>query len=111
MKDFFKVAGWALAGVIFLGTVVVAGNFLDLELLKFFGVKRANVETSIYRESQSYVEGTRRELRDLRRQYAQAETEEERSALRYMVLQRADELDWSKLPQDLRDFLFDLEAK
>jgi hypothetical protein len=88
--------------------VVFGGGFLSLYAYQTFAPKMEDARTDVYRNSKTHVEGTIRDLRDLKRQYNAAE-ESQKSGLKTIILHRADELDWDKLPSDLRRFLKDLD--
>lgn len=109
LRGLFGGAG-ALVVVIAL---IVGGTFgagyLGLAVYKTFGTQYESARTDIYRNNKSYVEGTLRDLRDLRVQYLAA-SDDHKDAIRTLILHRAGELDWDRLPSDLRVFLNDLEA-
>lgn len=73
--------------------------------LREYGTQIESATTDIYRQNKSYVEGTIRDLRELRLQY---ETNpEHREAIATLFKHRAAEL--SSLPSDLRIFLKEIE--
>ncbi len=115
MKNFFKGSAALIAGTVILlivaAVVSVGGGLINLEYMKFFGTRVESVKTDIYRENKSYIEGTRRDLREMMLKYVEAETEEHKSALRSLILHRAGELDRDRLPKDLRTFIESLEAR
>lgn len=88
--------------------LIVALSFglweLRLSLMRRYGTEAESVKTDIYRENKAYVEGTVRDLRELRVTYQAAE-DGHKDAIRSLILQRAGELDWDRLPSDLRIFL------
>ena len=86
-----------VGGMLMTGTLAVTWN-------KVFGTAIESSRTDIYRENKSYVEGTIRDLRNLRIQYEAAEPEQ-KAGLRSLIMQRANELDWDRLPSDVRRFL------
>jgi len=106
---FFK----GLGAVVLVLALVVGGVFgvygLSLAVYKTFAPAYMSAETDAYRHNKSYIEGTIRDLRDLRVQYLSC-APEHRDALRGLILHRAGELDWDRLPNDLRSFLNELEA-
>lgn len=96
--------------VIALGIGGIFGvGYVGLSVYKTFGTQYESARTDIYRHNKSYIEGTIRDLRELKREYITA-TDEHQSALRSLILHRAGELDWDRLPSDLRRFLNELEA-
>src|SRR3990167_4646438 len=100
---FLVLVAAMVAGVVGLA---YGANYLDLDILRRFGVARENVRTDIYRENKSYIEGTLRDLRDLHRQY-EAATGEHKDAIRSLIQHRAGELDLDRLPADLKRFFED----
>lgn len=83
---------------------------LRLQVMRMYGTELESVKTDIYRENKSYVEGTIRDLRELEVDYAKAD-DSQREALASLILHRANELDWDRLPSDVRDFLDELKGE
>jgi hypothetical protein len=100
MKTFCGVIG----ALVLLVGLVIGGGYGSLYLFKTFAPQWEDARTDVYRNSKSYVEGTIRDLRRLKREYETAD-ESQRSTLRTIILQRSDELDYDKLPGDIRRFL------
>ena len=100
MKALFSVIGVIVLGI----AVLVGGSYGSLELYKTFAPQWEDARTDVYRNSKSYVEGTIRDLRRLKREYEKAD-ESQQSSLRTIILQRSDELDYDQLPGDIRRFL------
>ena len=108
MKSFFSSIGMiVLVGALAVG-LFYGANELNLYWMRTYGTQIESANTNIYRENKSYVEGTVRDLRNLRADYEQA-TPSQQEALRSLILHRANELDWDHLPSDVRSFLSDLE--
>lgn len=108
MKEFSKEI-FAIFVVIVLFVLFTVGMsfgvpWLSLQVKKTFGTANESVNTDIYRENKSYVEGTVRDLREMRVEYEKA-TNSHKDALRSLILQRANELDWDRLPSDVKRFL------
>jgi hypothetical protein len=97
------VVGVILAIVLGVG-VIVGGSYGSLYLYKTFAPQWEDARTDVYRNSKSYVEGTIRDLRRLKREYEKAD-ESQQSTLRTIIFQRSDELDYDQLPSDLRRFI------
>lgn len=87
--------------------LVFAIPALRLQVLRMYGTELESVRTDIYRENKSYVEGTVRDLRELQVDYAKA-TDSQKESLRGLILHRANELDWDRLPLDIQSFLSEL---
>jgi len=111
MRDAFKIAVAFIFGTAVVIVMAVMLSGANLEMTRFFGTRMESIKTDIYRENKSYIEGTRRDLREMMVEYAKAETEAHRSAIKSLILHRAGELDRDRLPQDLRDFINTLEQR
>lgn len=110
MGDLAKVIG---ACVIAIGVIVGAAfgvPYLRLQVMRAYGTELESVKTDIYRENKSYVEGTVRDLREMQVEYVTA-NDSQREALASLILHRANELDWDRLPNDVRRFLNELKVK
>ena len=110
MKDILKIAAAIIFGAVVLVVVAVIFSGANLEMTRFFGTRMESIRTDIYRENKSYIEGTVRDLRELRIQY-DAAGEGHRDALRSLIFHRAGELSWERLPLDVREFLSNLEQR
>jgi len=111
MKDAIKIAAAAIAGSVLLIVIWVMFAGANLEMTRFFGTKMESIKTDIYRENKSYIEGTRRDIREMMVEYYKAETEAHKSAIGSLILHRAGELDRDRLPADLVTFIESLEAR
>ena len=107
MKDVAKGLGLVLLSGVALVGLAFGLPYLGLQVKKMYGTQFQSVETDIYRENKSYVEGTVRDLREMRVEYEKA-SDGHKDALKSLILQRANELDWDRLPSDVRGFLKDL---
>ena len=110
MKGFFGGVGIVVLVVGGIVGLAFGAPYLRLQVMRMYGTELESVKTDIYRENKAYVEGTVRDLRDLRREYKAANAEH-RDAVKDLILHRAGELDWDRLPGDLRDFLNELEGE
>lgn len=95
-----------LVSVVLAGGIglIYGGNYLRLSLYKTFAPAYEEARTDVYRNTRAYQEGSIRDLRRLKREY-EKEDDAGRAALRTIIRQRADELDYDKLPGDLQRFL------
>ena len=100
MKELFCILGIIMLAV----AIIVGGSYGSLALYRTFAPQWEDARTDVYRNSKSYVEGTIRDLRRLKREYEKAD-ESQQPPLRTIILQRSDELDYDKLPSDLRRFI------
>ena len=99
---------WTVVSIILLVVILFGATTAGIMWYRHFGIMRENATTDIYRENKSYVEGTVRDLRDLHVQYVQA-NESQKETLGHLILHRANELDWDRLPTDVREFLNELK--
>ena len=100
MRTFFG----AIGVILLAGLLIIGLSVGSLQLYKTFAPQWEDARTDVYRNSKSYEEGTIRDLRRLKREYEVAE-ESQKSTLRTIIRQRSDELDYEKLPGDIRRFL------
>ena len=101
--------------VVVIGISLIIGlsfgvPYLRLKVMRMYGTELESVRTDIYRENKSYVEGTVRDLRELQVDYLKA-SDEHKPALASLILHRANELDWDRLPSDVRSFLLELKGE
>ena len=107
MKDAAAVVGILVLVIGLIVGLAFGGPWVTLQVKRLWGTELQSVETDIYRENKSYVEGTIRDLREMQVEYSKAD-DSQREALASLVLHRANELDWERLPGDVRDFLNEL---
>ena len=105
MKEFFV---GLIVVVAFIGACL-AIPAIQLQVMRIYGTELESVKTEIYRENKSYVEGTVRDLRELHVDYVKA-NDSQKESLRSLILHRANELDWERLPVDVREFLKELRG-
>ena len=107
MKSFLGiVAACILVPVLLLG-LTYGGMYLKVNLMKTFLPAIEDVKTEVRRNTRAYVEGSIRDLRRLQREYDK-EDDAGKAALRTIIRQRADELDYDKLPSDVQRFISSL---
>lgn len=103
-----------IGGFVVMVALIIAAAFgfpaLQLQVMRMYGTELESVKTDIYRENKSYVEGTIRDLRELQVDYAKA-TDSQKESLAGLILHRANELDWDRLPGDVRTFLNELKEE
>lgn len=110
MKNFVKNTLLVISVIAMVIALSFGIPMLRLQVLRMFGTELESVKTDIYRENKSYVEGTIRDLREMQVDYIKA-NESQQEALASLILHRANELDWDRLPNDVREFLFELKDK
>jgi uncharacterized membrane-anchored protein YhcB (DUF1043 family) len=113
MKALKWIGGFVLAIALIVGVAFGVPTLrlqVRLQMMRMFGTELESVKTDIYRENKSYVEGTVRDLRELQVDYTKAD-DSQRESLASLILHRANELDWDRLPSDVRQFLNELKEK
>lgn len=110
MKDTLKVVGVFITCVCLLIGFAFGVPAIQLAVMRMYGTEFESVKTDIYRENKSYAEGTIRDLRELQVDYIKA-TDSQKEPLAGLILHRANELDWDRLPADVRTFLNELKAE
>lgn len=108
--ELLKWIGGIVVAAALLVVIAFAVPALRLQVMQVYGTNLESAKTDIYRENKSYIEGTLRDLRELRVDYIRAD-ESHREALASLILHRANELDWERLPIDLRQFLSELRGE
>lgn len=100
-------------GGIFLGLIglvafvgLIAGlNYFGYMQFAFFAPKYEAVRRDVMIESRAYSEATTRQMYNLKLQYQQAKTEDEKATIRAMTLHEAQAFDRARLPVELRIFI------
>lgn len=104
MKEFF------VGLVVFVGVVLMVmflstiGGFYQFAMFSYFAPKVTAVQNQVFHESQQYNDGMASDLGDLMLQYKGAKTQEQKDAIRAVILQRYGRYDKSRLPSDLQEF-------
>jgi hypothetical protein len=86
-----------------MAVFVVVGGILSFYLYSYFAPKYEQVRYDTFKQSQSYNDGMLRDLQDLRLEYIKA-NDEQKAALKAIVLHRFAVYDVDRLPVDLRQF-------
>ena len=110
MKETFALFGAIILIFALVLGVAFGAPYLRLQVLRMYGTELESVKTDIYRENKSYVEGTVRDLRELQVDYQTADASQ-KEAVASLILHRANELDWDRLPSDVRQFLNELRGE
>lgn len=98
--------------VVFLGLSVVGvgalfvGGLIDLGFQKFFKPRQENIQREVFEQTQSYVHGKIQDLAKYHDEYQRADTQEEKEAIRTIILMRFAEFDAEKIQSaPLKNFL------
>ena len=110
-----KTIGFFVTGIFILFLLIgatIGFRWLGLEVDAWLLPKQKEIETNVYRNSKSFVDGTIRELRKLQTEYLTSENEDHKAALKSRILHAADELDpkWLATKPDLQNFVNSLRT-
>jgi len=95
--------------VLLVGLGVIFGvSYFGLFQYKFFAPKYEKARREVFENTQSYVEGKRQEIIKYKLEYDLADTEQDKNALKYTILQTTANLDLDLLEDDLKDFVLEL---
>ena len=82
----------------------------DFFMYKFWAPKYENVRREVFENTQSYVEGKRQDLVKYRLEYLRAKTDEDRSAIKFTIVQEFANFDDSKITEPvLYNFLHQMK--
>lgn len=87
---------------------LIKGN--DFFLYKVFSAKEEQVRRETFEESKSYNDGMKQELYSMQMEYIKA-NEDQKIALRSVILHRVAGYDVNKLPADLQQFVLQLKKE
>ncbi|MFH1472961.1 MAG: hypothetical protein ABIF06_00915 [bacterium] len=104
IRNTIAVIAMVLAVLIGIGFVAQGSDFF---LYKVFAPKYEEVRRETFEESQAHVEGVNKELTKLQMDYASADSEAHRCAIRAMAIRTASTN--SHLPEDLTKWVKDLK--
>ena len=82
-------------------------GYISYMAYSFYAQKYEQVRYDTFKQSQSYNDGMLRDLQDLKIEYIKA-NDEQKSALKAIILHRFSVYDVDRLPYDLRSFYAEL---
>lgn len=109
MKETLKIIGiWigVIIGILLIFWIIQGNSFF---LYRFFAPKYENVRREVFENTQSYVEGSRQELLKYKLEYDRAKTQDDKIALKFIIIQRFANFDENKLAPELRSFLHQMK--
>ena len=106
MKNVFTSIGL----FILIISIIVGCSFGSLAMYKFFAPQWEGARTDVYRNTKSYIEGNIRDFRKLKREYDEAD-DSQKTTLKTIILQRSDEVDIEKMPQDIVRFINSIQKE
>lgn len=83
-------------------------GYLSYWAYSFYAPKYEQVRYNTFKESQTYNDGMLRDLQNLKMEYIKA-NDEQKGALKAMILHRFSVYDVDRLPYDLRSFYAELQ--
>ena len=86
-----------------LAIFVIAGSAIGFWMYEYYAPKYEQVRYNTFKESQTYNDGMLRDLQDLQMEYMKA-NDDQKAALKAIVLHRFSVYDINRLPPDLRSF-------
>jgi len=102
-----EALGWILVFIVCLvvgSGVMFAFQGTDFFLYRYFAPKQEAVRRQTFIQSQAFNESVAKDLEDMKRDYAKADTDG-KEAIRTMVQRRTSDYDTTQLPADLRSFV------
>lgn len=103
MKEYAKIVGIGLVVLVTLAAFGFVLRGMGLLSFSFFAPKEEAVRYKVFKESQTYNDGMIRDLQELKLQYLSA-NDEQKLALRGIVLHRFSVYPIDRLPPDLAAF-------
>jgi len=104
MKVFLKgILAFVLAILLFFSIGFFTGN-LGLTWREYFGVRKQNIETHIYKNTEMYNEAKVQQLAKTKREYEAADSTG-KSSIAFMIQHRFADYDVDRLPEGLAEFL------
>ncbi len=94
-------------GILLLAAIGGGGRYVYLQT---WGVRTADMERAVFEESKSYVQGTIRDLDNLRIQYYKTDNPTERAVLRETMRHRLVAFPDDKVPDHLKEFVAELRG-
>jgi len=105
MRDLFGILGTiVIAGALFFG--IAYGGY---EMYAFFAPKYRAVDNAVFKQSEQYNDGMVRDLENLQMEYVKA-TDDQKPALKAIILHRFSVYPEDKLPPNLRSFYAQLRT-
>lgn len=110
MKTGFKAFGISVVCLIALYGLGFLATGGDLVIYRFWAPKQENARRQVFQNTQSYVQGKVEYISRLRYQYSVATDDDQKAALKTLILDEASTVDASQLPNDLQAFIFNLKG-
>lgn len=106
-----KIAGLSVGAFVGIVAFIFICGLLSLGYYKFFAPKEENIRREVFEQTQSYVHGKIQDLAKYKKEYEEAESIEDKDAIRSVILVRFAEFDESKIQATaLRSFLISMRG-
>ena len=106
MKEILKGIGLILILITIIALIMGYMGIIDLGFYKFFGTQTANIQTQIFHENKSYIDGMTRDLANYKYQLMTEKDPIAKKAIIEMIIEKYANFDTSKiLDSNLRNFL------
>ena len=106
-----KVIGIGLLVIVGIVALAFGTGLLDLGMLKYFGVRRANVKREIFEQSKSYSHGKTAQLAKYYEEYNEKESIEDKEAIASLIKMNFSDFDESKIRNNkLKNFLTNIRG-
>ena len=99
MREFFGTIGIVIVGAMLLFGISYGGY----EMYAYFAPKYRAVDNAVFKQSEQYNDGMIRDLENLQMEYVKA-TDEQKGALKAIIMHRFSVYPEDKLPSNLRNF-------
>ena len=108
VAQFFSLFGFGVWGIVLVILPLIGGlGYISYLAYAFYAPKYEQVRYDTFKQSQTYNDGMLRDLQDLRIEYIKA-NDEQKAALKAIIIHRFSVYDIDRLPYDLRAFYMEL---
>jgi hypothetical protein len=104
VAQFFSLFGFGIWGIVLVLLPLIGGlGYISYMAYAFYAPKYEQVRYDTFKQSQTYNDGMLRDLQDLQMEYMKA-NDEQKAAMKAIILHRFAVYDVNRLPIDLRSF-------
>ena len=109
VAQFFSLFGIGIWGLTLVVLPLIGGlGYISYMAYAFYAPKYEQVRYDTFKQSQTYNDGMLRDLQDLQIEYMKA-NDEQKAALKAIVIHRFSVYDVERLPYDLRAFYVEIK--
>lgn len=99
----FKILGTVFATLTVLYAIAFFTGNVNLWFYEYFGTRRQNVETQIFKETEMYKESMMQDLARIKYEYDTSTDPNQKKALESMIRLRYADFDLNKVPEQFKD--------